>query len=479
MLRTLWANRNVSGNPISNLTITTSVFNSLTAIPTVVAESLPPISNNCTGGELKTLNNNSAVAFCVVNSTTNALDASDNGDGSVSSTEASSGTSSNWSLFLLVAAIGGCLVGFVLLFLAVKLSRTLKAQNGRNPSHSDALIEDLSRSDAMETVKFDNDTLAPTLNAELQNDPIMITYRIPYRELRVAKCISKGGFGLVYSGVYDRRRVAIKRIHPDRSGDLTQIRQFIREITLMATLTHPRIVEFIGVAWDSIRNLSAVTEYMDRGDLRDVLHTARTQPALRDPRFTWIAQKLKIALHIAEGLAYLHSLHPRVIHRDLKSKNVLLNSEMDAKLSDFGISRERRFEGDTHMTAGIGTSFWIAPEILLGRDYDERADIYSFGVVLSEIDTDDYPYWNSGNVPPETVPGARKRQENDILKLVAVGKLRPTFYDDCPKEVLALAATCLEGKPEDRPSAAELVLSIEKIGAELKGQLVASPASIL
>jgi hypothetical protein len=100
-------------------------------------------------------------------------------------------------------------------------------------------------------------------------------------------------------------------------------------------------------------------------------------------------------------------------------------------------------------------------------------------VVLSEIDTDDYPYWNSGNVPPESVPGARKRQENDILKLVAVGKLRPTFYDDCPKEILALAATCLEGKPEDRPSATEVVLTLERIAGELKGQLAVSPASIL
>uniref|UniRef100_H3G5K0 Protein kinase domain-containing protein n=1 Tax=Phytophthora ramorum TaxID=164328 RepID=H3G5K0_PHYRM len=68
-----------------------------------------------------------------------------------------------------------------------------------------------------------------------------------------------------------------------------------------------------------------------------------------------------------------------VIHRDLKSKNVLLNMYLEAKLSDFGISRTR-YDIETHMTAGVGTSFWIAPEILLGRDYDERADVFSFGV---------------------------------------------------------------------------------------------------
>ncbi|KAL4101412.1 hypothetical protein PRIC1_005164 [Phytophthora ramorum] len=114
----------------------------------------------------------------------------------------------------------------------------------------------------------------------------------------------------------------------------------------------------------------------------------------------------------------------------------------------------------THaMTAGIGTSFWIAPEVLLGRDYDEQADIYSFGVVLSEIDTDDYPYWNDAN--RDAARG--KLQEADILRQVASGTKRPQFSSTCPAGILLLAEKCLQKKPDDRPTASEIVETLQQL----------------
>ncbi|DAZ93439.1 TPA: hypothetical protein N0F65_003136, partial [Lagenidium giganteum] len=315
------------------------------------------------------------------------------------------------------AIIAGSLVIAVLLFVLAKqgtCKSSKKEFDGKN--EVDTMFDN--------TLSYDDSHM--TINTAMMNDPIIIMHRIPYKEIRVATCINKGGFGLVYSGVYNRRRVAIKKIRADRSGDVFQIESFLREICLMATLSHPRIVEFIGVAWDSIRNLCAVTELMEKGDLR-------------------------------EALTYLHSLDPKVIHRDLKSKNILLNGDLQAKLSDFGISRERGID-ETHMTAGIGTSFWIAPEVLLGRDYDERADIYSFGIVLCEIDTDDYPYWNAQN-PPE----GGKLGENAILRMVAAGSMRPAFSPDCPKQILELAESCLQGDPDDRPTATQLVYAIQQM----------------
>ncbi|KUF81260.1 serine/threonine-protein kinase [Phytophthora nicotianae] len=255
----------------------------------------------------------------------------------------------------------------------------------------------------------------------------------------------------VFMGEYKGRRVAIKKIRPDRSVTTAEIETFLKEIIMMAVLYHPRIVEFIGVAWDNLRNLSAVTEFMDNGDLREVLHGYK----LKGERLSWESHKATIALHIAEALSYLHALKPKIIHRDLKSKNVLLNMYLEAKLSDFGISR-MRYLVETHMTAGVGTSFWIAPEVLLGRDYDEAADIFSFGVVLSEIDTDDYPYWND-----ENPSNHGKIQEAEILSLVAEGKLRPSFSNDCPKAIVDLADCCLQKNPEDRPTAAEIVVILE------------------
>ncbi|KAG6958464.1 hypothetical protein JG687_00009376 [Phytophthora cactorum] len=286
------------------------------------------------------------------------------------------------------------------------------------------------------------------VNRALLDDPVIVTNRIEYKHLRLGKCISKGGFGLVFTGEYRGRRVAIKKIRPDRSGDVSEIEMFLKEITLMAVLYHPRIVEFIGVAWDNLRHLSAVTEYMDKGDLREVLYTFKE----RGSPLSWETHKAPIVLHIAEALSYLHSQHPKVIHRDLKSKNVLLNMYLEAKLSDFGISR-MRYAIETHMTAGVGTSFWIAPEILIGQDYDERADIYSFGVLLSEIDTDDYPYWNDNH--PNEPRG--KIQEAEILTQVAAGQIRPDFSVNCPEEILAIADACLQRDPRDRPTAAEIV----------------------
>ncbi|KAF1334684.1 Tkl protein kinase, partial [Globisporangium splendens] len=344
---------------------------------------------------------------------------------------------------LIYVAIGGCVVVVLLLFLVVR-QRWWKSKHGAFKDEEDSIYVKTS----------DYDDSHGALNAYLLNDPLIITNRIPWKDLKVGDCINRGGFGLVFVGEYQGRKVAVKKIRSDMSSDIEQIELFLKEISLMATLVHPRIVEFIGAAWDSLRHLSAVTEFMERGDLRSVLQGFKT----RGCQLTWETHKTHISLHIAEALTYLHSLRPKkVIHRDLKSKNVLMTADLEAKLSDFGISRERRYE-DTHMTAGIGTSFWIAPEVLMGKDYDEKADIFSFGVVLSEIDTDDYPYWNEKN--PQQ---GGKLQQNEILRQVALGAIRPEFTEDCPEAILELADRCLQVNPDDRPTAPEIVYCMQRI----------------
>uniref|UniRef100_H3GIU6 Protein kinase domain-containing protein n=1 Tax=Phytophthora ramorum TaxID=164328 RepID=H3GIU6_PHYRM len=289
----------------------------------------------------------------------------------------------------------------------------------------------------------------------LLEDPIIVANRINYKDVKIGKCLSRGGFGLVFVGEYKGRQVAVKRIRPDRNQDPKDVKAFIKEIALMAELHHPRIVEFVGVAWDNLRHISAVSEFMESGDLRHVLRGFKRQG---NP-LSWRNHKTSISLHIAEAMEYLHAHSPKVIHRDLKSKNVLLNMHLEAKLTDFGVSRTQ-YTVQTHaMTAGIGTSFWIAPEVLLGRDYDEQADIYSFGVVLSEIDTDDYPYWNDAN--RDAARG--KLQEADILRQVASGTKRPQFSSTCPAGILLLAEKCLQKKPDDRPTASEIVETLQQL----------------
>ncbi|CAH0484983.1 unnamed protein product [Peronospora farinosa] len=455
----------LSGNAITNLTVTSDEFaiiSQLLVFRIDVQGNFNGSGSDCEREEVH------STVFCVSNST-RSLSASE-----MALAQKSADNATNWTAFMLVAAFGGCIVGFLLFFLAIRLAR-YQQEHQIKPGSASPNAVDIQTPGAMETTASQAvyNTLHPTLHAGILDDPLIMSFRLNYKDVEVGRCISKGGFGLVYTGTYKRRRVAIKKIMREKCEKLSQIRMFVREITLMGSLKHERIVEFIGVAWDSLRNLSAVTEYMERGDLRDVLHTLKHEGSEIDDGLTWHGLKLTIALHIAEGLAYMHSLNPKVIHRDLKSKNVLLNDEFHAKLSDFGVSRERPVadvEGvpEKFMTPGVGTSFWIAPEVLLGKDYDEHADIFSFGVVLSELDTDDYPYWNSGNIPGQGNLGDRRSQEQKILEKVALGSLRPTFYNDCPPGVLSLAASCLEGKAENRPSASEVVLAIQELIREMQ-----------
>lgn len=279
------------------------------------------------------------------------------------------------------------------------------------------------------------------------SDPAIVTKRISVSQLTFLRVLSKGGNGEVWLGQYESRYVALKCLLASKREDVSSLERFTDEIRLASVLEHPRIVSFCGVAWQSLLHLCAVTEYLERGDLETVLNHSTATSML------WEKEKLPMAMDIAEALVYLHSLEPVVIHRDLKSKNVLLDRHLRAKLSDFGLSRETSAE-DT-MTNGVGTILWSAPEVLEGKRYDEKADIFSYGIVLSEIDTCMLPYGFN-----KERGGKNKMKSMQIVHLVAEGKLLPTFRDDCPPEIVALARDCLELDPEKRPTAMEVVFRL-------------------
>ncbi|KAJ0392946.1 hypothetical protein ATCC90586_010523 [Pythium insidiosum] len=237
-------------------------------------------------------------------------------------------------------------------------------------------------------------------------ESIQLTKNCSTPTLVIGKEISQGAYGRVYEGTWQEEKIAIKRLAPHRREDLDHFLSFIDEAKLMASMQHPRIIRFIGIAWDSPLDIHVVTEYMEQGDLRRLLVRYRKQN--RPTGFS--NDKLKIALHIAQGLAYMHAHQPQVLHRDLKSSNVLLTTDLDAKLIDFGVSRER---ADHTMTVGVGTLRWMAPEVMSGGRYGDRADVFSFGVILSELDTHELPY---------TVDGQPLRDEV-IIARVSMGTL--------------------------------------------------------
>ncbi|KUF92119.1 SNW domain-containing protein 1 [Phytophthora nicotianae] len=286
----------------------------------------------------------------------------------------------------------------------------------------------------------------------LWDDDVITTARIPKDKIIMENLISQGGYGEVYKGTFNGLSVAVKRMLPAHRKSVAHVNNFLAEVKLIASLEHPCIVEFVGVAWDALSDVCAVIEFMDGGDLRGLLTSYHNHhhPVGFD------CDKVKIALHVAHALTYLHSLSPVVIHRDLKSRNILLTSDLDAKLTDFGVSRERV---DHTMTAGVGTSLWMAPEVLMGERYDDKADIFSFGVVLSELDLQVLPYSHA----TDSDGSGHRMRDLAILQRMAMGKLRVQFSCDALASMVDLGNACVSLAPKDRPTAAEVLYRLQTI----------------
>lgn len=286
-----------------------------------------------------------------------------------------------------------------------------------------------------------NDKLFPS------NDPVLVTWRIDYDSVTLVQKLSKGAFGEVWIGKYRGAKVAVKRLLQEQVS-LEASEDFLHEIKLMAWLEHPKIVKFIGVAWTKIVDMLAVIEFMDQGDLRSLLE--------KNPKLKWKkSPKLQYAIDAIDALVYLHSLSPVIIHRDLKSRNILVDAKNGAKLGDFGVSATKRAQD---MTTGVGTARWLAPELARGEEsYTEAVDVYAFGVILSELDTHQLPFADA------TAPSSgEKLSDFGILQGVANGTLRVTFSEKCPPKLEDLARRCMEFDPRARPTAAEVAYELRK-----------------
>ncbi|KAE9341373.1 hypothetical protein PF008_g10654 [Phytophthora fragariae] len=260
------------------------------------------------------------------------------------------------------------------------------------------------------------------------------------------------------------RFLVCKRLQQEVLDEASDTQRFADEVRLAASLDHPRIVALVGVLWSRTYGLEALYEYMEGGDLRSYL--AQVEGSSSDLR-SWrslSAWKLQIAFDVAEALAYAHAFSPRLVHRDLTSHSVLLSSppELRARLDEF-VTEQQALPSMPTIGLSLREERWLPPEVITGAaDYSPAADMYAFGVILSEIDTHSLPYENIQGV----VSGRRSMSDVEILDLVVSGKLHPVFTLGCPTGVRELAERCLSYDASDRPTALQAAIVLRTLLSE-------------
>ncbi|KAL2992700.1 hypothetical protein AAZX31_10G062200 [Glycine max] len=208
---------------------------------------------------------------------------------------------------------------------------------------------------------------------------------IPWCDLVLREKIGSGSFGTVHRAEWNGSDVAVK-ILMEQDFLAECFKEFLREVAIMKRLRHPNIVLFMGAVTQP-PNLSIVTEYLSRGSLYRLLHRSGAKEVLDERR------RLGMAYDVAKGMNYLHKRNPPIVHRDLKSPNLLVDKKYTVKVCDFGLSR---LKANTFLSSksAAGTPEWMAPEVLRDEPSNEKSDVYSFGVILWELATLQQPWIN-------------------------------------------------------------------------------------
>lgn len=298
-------------------------------------------------------------------------------------------------------------------------------------------------------------------------------WEINPREITLKNIIARGTFGTVHKGVYKGQDVAVKLLEWGEENTMKKSEvqyyrnQFRQEVAVWHKLDHPNVTMFIGASMGNsdLRIPSSVqgdegfhhvpnnaccvvVEYLAGGTLKDYLIRNRRKK---------LSYKVvvELALDVSRGLAYLHS--QKIAHRDVKTENMLLDKQRRVKIADFGVARVEA-SNPKDMTGDTGTPGYMAPEILDGKPYNKKCDVYSFGICLWEIYCCDMPYL--------TLSFA------DMTSAVVHQNLRPEMPKCCPHGLADIMRKCWDANPEKRPSMAEVVRMLEALDTSKGGGMI-------
>ncbi|XP_074584523.1 receptor-like serine/threonine-protein kinase NCRK [Curcuma longa] len=273
--------------------------------------------------------------------------------------------------------------------------------------------------------------------------------------------IGIGGSSNVYRGeLKDGRMVAIKKLRPLRGSEIDP--EFLHEIELILRFNHCHVVLLLGYCIENQgRQLERllVFEYMSNGNLRDSLDTKQGKEAM-----DW-ETRVQIALGAAKGLEYLHeAAAPRILHRDIKSTNILLDDNYRAKITDLGMAKQLMTDDLTSSSSSparmLGTFGYFAPEYAIVGKASQKSDVFSFGVVILELITGRRPIFKATNKGEDSLviwATSRLRDSKLVVSELPDPVLRGKFPEEEMQIMAHLARECLQWDPDSRPTMSEVV----------------------
>lgn len=274
--------------------------------------------------------------------------------------------------------------------------------------------------------------------------------------------IGEGSYGRVYYGVLENEKgAALKKLDASKQPD----QEFLAQVSMVSRLSHENVVQLLGYCVDGSLRVLAY-EFATMGSLHDILHGRKgvkgSQPG---PVLSWL-QRVKIAVGAARGLEYLHEkAQPPVIHRDIKSSNVLLFNDDVAKIGDFDLSNQ---SPDTaarlHSTRVLGTFGYHAPEYAMTGQLSSKSDVYSFGVVLLELLTGRKPVDHTlPRGQQSLVTWATPRLSEDKVTQCVDARLGEDYPPKAVAKFAAVAALCVQYEADFRPNMSIVVKALQPL----------------